>query len=214
MAEILSLEGHRVPPRYFVELLERFDPNLRIVWGLSQAVPFAGWVIERKIPGHMKEKVYNRKDKPGNRPRFADQKIVDDNDRVIGRRQYDMMPDWHPVYRIMDEYGSPITDLGEFVIDYLRKNYERTLLGFPELSARHHDQDLADRAFREDLERETFLENVGRKVLEHKYSVWPEYFAFGPQATTIKEGTTFDADNNDGSGEGTSGENAGSSQPS
>lgn len=213
MAHILSLEGHRVPPTAFVKRLEAFDPNLRVVWGINQAVPFPGWVIERKIPGHMKEKVYGGDKKEPNRERFADQYVVDEKNKTVARRRYDMMPDWHPVYRVMDEWGDPITELGDFVIDYLRRHYMRTLLGFPELSARHHAQDLAEQAIREEKQHDQFLDEVSRKVMDHKYSIWSEVMAFGGQATTIKEGTDFNGTDDDGDGEGTSGQDAGAPKP-
>lgn len=190
MSEILTLEGHRAPPSSFVRKLEKFDPNLRVVWGLGQTSPFPGWVIERRIPGHMKEKVYGG-NKAANRERFADQYIVDANGSRIGRRQYDMMPDWHPVYCVMDGEGQPITELGEFVIEYLRQPnvYRRTLLGFPELSMKFMNEDRAEHQAAQDKKHDQLITEAAEQVVDRRTEVWPEHFGHSGQPNKVMEGT-------------------------
>lgn len=189
MAEILTLEGHRAPPVSFVKKLERFDSNLRVVWGLGQAVPFPGWVIERRIPGHMKERVY-RKTRPQD-ARFADQAIVDSKGNALGRRRFDMLPDWHPVYQVMDGDGLPIVELGDFVIDYLRQPniYRRTLLGFSELSLKFLKEDHDANEERKEKRHGSFIDQAVESVMSHKTEVFPESFAFGGQPSKVHEGT-------------------------
>jgi hypothetical protein len=185
-SEILSVESYRKPPAEFVKQLERFDPDLRVVWGLGQAAPFPGWVIERRIPGEMRAKFYENK--PRGRERYAAQVVVE-NGKVVGYRRFDMQPDYWPVYRVMNAEGEPISELGEFVIDYLRIHYKRTLLGFPELSEKFHKEDLAEKEAAEVVGHDKFLDDTSRKVLEHRTEVWPEYFAHGGQPKQLKEGT-------------------------
>lgn len=167
--------------------LERFDANLRVVWGFGLGKPFPGWVIERRIPDHMKAKVYG--DKPSNRTRFSDQWVVDEKGKTVVRRSFDMMPDYHPVYRVIGDDGQPILDLGEHVIDYLRKNYTRTLLGFPELSLQHHREDQSLSETRKQKQDEQLWEDSSLKVMEHKTDVFPESFHFGGQPSQVKEGS-------------------------
>ncbi len=196
MSEILLLtaDGHRAPPSSFVKRLEAFDGNLRVVWGFGQGKPFPGWVIERRIPNAMKALVYGGATglKPANRERYADQGITDDRGNRIGGRRFDMMPDWHPVYRVVNEDGDPIMELGEHVIDYLRRNYARTLLGQPQLSSKHHAEDLEATAQRKARERQELIDRAARKVMEHRYdnTVFPENaMGFKGSRGIVKEGT-------------------------
>lgn len=190
MIELLTADGRKAPPSDFAKRLEAFDPNLRAVWGLGQLTPFAGWVIERRIPAAMKARVYADSDiKPANRERYADQVVLDEHGNVALRRAVDMMPDWHPVYQVMDEEGEPILELGEFVIDYLRRNYDRTLLGVPELGLRHLSQDRAEKAIRDRKRKDELADRQARLVMDHKYEIWPEVMAFSGQPRFVKEGT-------------------------
>lgn len=189
---VLTVDGHRAPPSDFIKRLEAFDPNLRVVWGLGQAFPFPGWVIERRIPAAMKARVYGaKKERPANQPRYADQILTDARGSAIGGRRYDMMPDWHAVYMVIGEDGKPQRELGEHVIDYLRRNYERTLLGFPELSMKHWHEDHAAQQVAEDKRHDELLDRAARKVMEHKAEIFPEQFAFSRAPEKVKEGTQF-----------------------
>ncbi len=185
---MLTVEGHRAPPSDFVKRLEAFDPNLRVVWGLGQAVPFPGWVIERRIPDAMKAKVYGGKIRPADQQRYADQIITDHLGGTLGRRQFDMMPDWHPVYQVRDKHG-PILELGEFVIDFLRRTYERTLLGHPELALRHLAEDRAAKEASDAAKHDERLDRAAREVMEHKNEIFPESFASSGQPADVMEGT-------------------------
>jgi len=195
MSEILTVEGHRAPPTQFVKMLERFDPELRVVWGLGQAAPFPGWVIERRIPGHMKEKVAQAgRDRAANRERFADQYIIDAQGRMVGRRLFDMIPDWHPVYCVMDGDGQPILELGEWVINYLRQPhvYRRTLLGFPELSKRFLREDREEQAAREAKKDDERSDIIAQAVIDHRTEIFPEICGFSGQPSKILEGTEIE----------------------
>ncbi len=185
--QLLSADGRRIAPPSFVRLLAQFDRDLRVVWGFSLGKPFPGWVIERRIPGHMKAKVYGSK--PANRTRFADQWIVDEKGKTVTRRSFDMMPDWHPVYRIVGEDNEPILELGEHVIDYLRQHRNRTLLGFPELSMRHHEEDLREQAAMDEKRDEQLIAATAEKIMDRKTEIFPESFHFGGQPETVMKGT-------------------------
>lgn len=195
-ATILTVEGHRAPPSDFVKRLAAFDPNLRVVWGLSQAIPFPGWVIERRIPSEMKAKVYGRTNRRVDEERYADQIITDHLGGKIGRRQFDMMPDWHPVYTVRDKHG-PILELGEFVIDFLRRTYMRTLLGFPELSLRHWQEDHAADQVAEEKRHDDLNDRIAHKIMDHKTEIFPDQFAFSRQPAKVQEGTEFYGDSSD-----------------
>lgn len=196
-ALILTVDGSRVPPSGFTRQLERFDPNLRVRWGMGQAFPFPGWIIERKIPEHMKKRLHESKVRKmaeknphwDSSSRYADQVIVDEHGNVVLRRAYDMLPDWHEVYRAMDKDGNPILELGEFVIDYLRRHYDRTLLGFPELGKRQHLADQEERRQRELRAKERRIDEAADAVMAHRHEIFPEILAFGGQPRTVKEGT-------------------------
>lgn len=187
--DILTADGHRVPPPWFVLKLEAFDPNLRVQWGFGLARPWPGWIIERKIPDEMKAKVYQDPKKQANRERFKHQIIVGKNGERIADRQLDFMPDWHFVYAVCDTDGMPVLELGEFVIDYLRKNYNRTLLGHPELARRYVAQDDAEDAARLVKKDEQLLEDVADAVEDNKYQIFHETMARTGQPATVKEGT-------------------------
>lgn len=191
MAEAeVSTIGRREPPDWFVKMLKRFDPCLRIRWGMDQAVPFPGWVIERKIPDYMRARVSEAVERqslknrmPGHwiNERYSDQSILDASGNVVYRRLYDMMPDWHEVYRLMDSEGNPIVEVGEFVIDYLRRNYDRTILGQPQLSLRYHAQMQKEYEARQEKIRQERLAKVADEVMDHKYEIWNDVMAFGGQ---------------------------------
>lgn len=186
---ILTADGHPAPPSWFVAKLEAFDPNLRVTWGFGLARPFPGWVIERRIPNEMKARVYGNPSRPGNRERFAHQRIVERNGTVVAERAFDMMPDWHLVCRIATDDGTPILELGEWVIDGLRREYERTLLGFPELARRYVAED--DRQHDAQMAKlnEQLVEEVADAVEDRKFEIFKDTMAIVGQPTAIKEGT-------------------------
>ncbi len=197
MAEVLTTTGRRDPPSWFVKVLKQFDPCLRIRWGMDQAVPFPGWIIERKIPDYMRARVTEAVERQGlksKRPghwvneRYADQVIVDEHGNPIYRRLYDMMPEWHEVYRLMGEDGKPFLELGEFVIDYLRRNYERTILGQPQLGLRYHAQMQKEFEAREEAKRVARTEAAAEAVMDHKYEIWSDTMAFSGQPSKIFKG--------------------------
>ena len=192
-AEILTAEGHRAPPSGFVKKLKVFDPNLRVRWGAGQAMPFFGWIIERKIPAEMKERtesamIAKMKRENGHWTedgRYADQVIVDEHENVILRRSYDMLPDWYEVYRCMDDAGQPIPELGDFVIEYLRRNYEKTLLGIPALASKER-QKAADEKIARDLGRKMArIDQAAQDVVDHRYQIFHETEAFGGQPSQV-----------------------------
>ncbi len=199
MAEVLTTTGRRDPPSWFVKVLKQFDPCLRICWGMDQAVPFPGWIIERKIPDYMRARVSESVERqslaskgkmPGHwiNERYSDQVIVDEHGNPIYRRLYDMMPEWHEVYRLMDAEGKPVLEVGEFVIDYLRAHYERTILGQPQLSLRYHAQMQKEFEAREEAKRVARTEAAAEAVMDHKYEIWNETMAFGGQPSKIFKG--------------------------
>lgn len=174
MAEVLTVDGHRAPPTWFVKALERFDPNLRVKWGIDQAVPWPGWVIERRIPDHMKAVVYGRV----NGPRYADREITDHAGHVIGRQAYDMMPDWWEIHRVEGE-------LGEHVIDHLRRNYEKTLLGHPALAMRHSREFQAEQDARAAETVRKLDEEAVDRVMDDRNQIFKDQIAFGPQPAKV-----------------------------
>ena len=196
--EILTVDGHRAPPSGFVKKLERFDKDLRVRWGAGQAMPFFGWIIERRIPQNMKKKMHNETVEKMKRKnphwsddgRYADQVIVDEHDNVILRRAYDMLPDWYEVYRCMDDRGEPVPELGEFVIDYLRQNYEKTLLGVPAL-IKQECREASDEKVRRDVaEKYQRLDEAAQDVMDHRYKLFHETEAFvGPPSKVFKKET-------------------------
>jgi hypothetical protein len=197
-AKILTVDGHRAPPSGFVKILERFDSDLRVRWGAGQAMPFFGWIIERRIPQNMKERANDEtveKMKMANPHwsddgRYADQVIVDEHENVILRRAYDMLPDWHEVYRCMDADGEPVPELGEFVIDYLRKNYEKTLLGIPALAKRERRKAADEKATRDVAVKYQRIDEAAQDVIDHRHQIFHETSAFvGPPSKAFKKET-------------------------
>lgn len=184
--QILGGDGDPVAPAEFTRQLKAFDPNLRVIWG-SRSYAKPVWVIERKVPPELYYKTYF-KGKDPERDRYAEQVIYTEDGKYFGMRLYDMMPEWHPVYFVINARGEKL-ELGVHVIDHLRKNYERTLLGIPELSLKHlvidRQKVLDDRERR----KEKRLEDAAREVMAHKTEIWSEYFAFGGQAKTVLPGT-------------------------
>lgn len=213
MAEVLTTDGRREAPVWFQKLLKRFDPCLRIRWGMDQAVPFPGWIIERKVPDYMRARVTENVERralksriPGHwiNERYAEQTIVDEHGNPIYRRLYDMMPEWHEVYRLKGDDDQPVLELGEFVIDYLRRNYDRTILGEPQLSLRYHAQMQREFEEREAAKTARATEAAAEEVMDHKYEIWPEVLAFGGQPSKIfKESTDVSIDS--GQPQGTAG---------
>ncbi len=201
MAEVLTTTGRHDAPSWFVKVLKQFDPCLRIRWGMDQAVPFPGWIIERKIPDYMRARVSEKVERqalqakgkmPGHwiNERYADQTIVDEHGNPIYRRLYDMMPEWHEVYRLMDAEGKPVLEVGEFIIDYLREHYDRTILGQPQLSLRYHAQMQKDYEAREELKRAARTEAAAEAVMDHKYEIWSDTMAFSGQPSKIFKGAS------------------------
>lgn len=184
--EILGGDGDPIAPTEFVKQLQAFDPALRVVWG---ARPYAKpcWVIERKVPQSLYYNTYLKGRDP-ERDRYAEQVIYTDDGKYFGKRLYDMMPEWHPVYFVVDQRGNKM-DLGPQVIDYLRRNYERTLLGLPELSVKHLLIDRAKVEAEKEKRREDRLDRAAREVMEHKTNLWHDLFGFSGQAKTVKEGS-------------------------
>lgn len=185
---LFSAEGGRVPPSWIQKKLQAFDPDLRISWGMSIGLPFAGWIVERRIPDHMKAKVYGDPKKSANRERYSHQIILDEHGNRIPRR-FDMMPDWHFIYKVENEAGQPILELGEFLVDYLRRNYERTLMGFPELSTRHHREDVAAREAVVLKFRKRVNEEIAEKVMDHRFEVFGDVMDRSGQPAQVMEGT-------------------------
>ena len=194
--EILTVDGHRAPPSGFVKMLEKFDPDLRVRWGAGQAMPFFGWIIERRIPQKMKERLHKdtvakmQKDNPhwSDDGRYADQVIVDEHENVILKRAYDMLPDWYEVYRCMDDNREPVPELGEFVIDYLKKNYEKTLLGMPVLAERERRKAADEKAKRDVAAKYQRIEEAAQDVIDHRYQIFHETEAFvGPPSKVFKK---------------------------
>jgi hypothetical protein len=192
--ETTITDGRRDAPVWFQKLLKRFDPCLRIRWGMDQAVPFPGWIIERKIPDYMRDRVSERVERsslrnkmPGHwiNERYADQTIVDEHGNPIYRRLYDMMPEWFEVYRLKDAEDKPVLELGEFVIDYLRQNYDRTVLGEPQLSLRYHAQMQREYQERQEKLKAERLDRVAEEVMDHKFEIFSDVMAFGGQASTV-----------------------------
>ncbi len=185
---IFTAGGAPAPPSWFIKKLKAFDHNLRVSWGLGLMNPFPGWVIERRIPDDMKERVYNQKHKDPNRPRYAHQELRDEHG-YSGTRQFDMRPDWHAVYLVMNEFREPILELSENVIDYLRANYERTLLGFPELGRKHLLEDKRDQERRDRAKRERDLDRATEQVMENKYAIFSDVMGRSGQPAQVMEGT-------------------------
>ena len=194
--EILTADGHRAPPSGFVKMLERFDSDLRVRWGAGQAMPFFGWIIERRIPQKMKERAHSetvekmKRENPhwSDDGRYADQVIVDEHENVILKRAYDMLPDWYEVYRCMDANGEAIPELGEFVIDYLRKNYEKTLLGIPALAERERRKAADDKAKRDGAAKHQRIDEAAQDVMDHRREIFHETEAFvGPPSKVFKK---------------------------
>lgn len=161
---------------------------------MDQAVPFPGWVIERKVPDYMRARVTEnverqalKNKRPGHwiNERYSEQTIVDEHGNPIYRRLYDMMPDWHEVYRCMDGEGKPILELGEFVIDYLRLNYDRTILGQPQLSLRYHAQMQREYEAREEAKRQERTNRAAEAVMDHKFEIFSDVMAFGGQPSKV-----------------------------
>ena len=196
--EILTADGNRAPPSGFVKMLERFDPDLRVRWGAGQAMPFFGWIIERRIPQKMKERAHSetvekmKRENPhwSDDGRYADQVIVDEHENVILKRAYDMLPDWHEVYRCMDANGHAVPELGEFVIDYLRKNYEKTLLGIPALAERERREAADDKAKRDGAAKHQRIDEAAQDVMDHRRQIFHETEAFvGSPSKVFKKET-------------------------
>lgn len=187
-SHILTAGGAPEPPSWFVKTLERFDANLRIVWGLGQGMPWPGWTIERRIPDHLKAKVYKDDGKDPNRPRYRRQTMIDDQGS-ISYREYDTRPDWWPVWNVVGPNGEPTLTVGDFIIDYLKRNYARTLMGFPELSMQHWREDHADQSAKEADRKEKRLAEATEDVMDHKYEIFSDVMAFGGQPKRIAEGT-------------------------
>jgi hypothetical protein len=194
--EILTADGYRAPPSGFVKMLKRFDPDLRVRWGAGQAIPFFGWIIERRIPQKMKKRLHKdtvekmKKNNPhwSDDGRYADQVILDEHENVILKRAYDMLPDWHEVYRCMDNNREPVPELGEFVIDYLRKNYEKTLLGTPVLAERERRKAADEKAKRDITVKYQRIDEAAQDVIDHRFEIFHETEAFvGPPAKVFKK---------------------------
>ena len=187
-SHILTAGGSPEPPSWFVSRLKDLDPGLRIVWGLGQGLPWAGWTIEREIPEHLKAKVYKDDGKDPNRPRYARQEIVDERG-VTSYREYDLRPDWWPVWNVVGPDGQATMEVGEFILDYLRRNYARTLLGYPELSMRHWHEDHANQSSVEEANKEKRLDEATRDVMDHKYEIFEETMAWSGQPQRVAKGT-------------------------
>jgi hypothetical protein len=187
-SHILTAGGAPEPPSWFVQRLKDFDSGLRIVWGLGQGLPWAGWTIERRIPEHLKAKVYKDDGKDPNRPRYMQQEIIDERG-IKSYREYDLRPDWWPVWNVVGPDGQATMEVGEFVLDYLRRNYTRTLMGFPELSMKHWREDHADEPQREEARRQKRLDEATQEVMDHKYDIFSDTMAFGGQPKRVEEGT-------------------------
>ena len=190
---ILGVDGSREPPSAFVKQLKRFDPELRIRWGMGQAVPFPGWIIERHIPPHMRKRNQEalerrrgaRKPNWSDDGRYADQVVVDSHGDVVLRRAYDMMPEWWEVYRVMDANRQPVLELGEFVIDFLRQHYESTLLGIPELAVKERRAAAEEAERRKAAEHAERLDIVAEEVHDHRFEIFKDVMAFGGQPRQV-----------------------------
>ncbi len=184
--EILGGDGDPLPPTEFVRRLRAFDPALRVVWGVR---PYAQpvWVIERKVPPELYYNTY-LKGKDPERDRYAEQVIYTDEGKYFGKRLYDMMPEYHPVYFVIGHRGEK-KELDGNVIDYLRQNYERTLLGIPELGLKHLILDRARVEADKARRKEDRIDRAAREIMDHKHEIWSDIFGFGGQPRSIKEGT-------------------------
>jgi hypothetical protein len=189
--EILGGDGDPLPPTEFVKSLRAFDPALRVVWG---ARPYLRpcWVIERKVPPKLYYDTYF-KGKDPELDRYAEQDMFSDTGTFIGKRLYDMMPDWHPVYFVVNRHGHKI-DLGPHIIEHLRQNYERTLLGIPELSLKHLIIDRAKVEADKARRKEDRMDRAAREVMEHKTEIWKEYFGFSGQPAKVAEGSEINGE--------------------
>lgn len=184
--EIVGGDGDPLPPTAFEKQLRAFDINLRVVWG---ARPYARpcWVIERKVPPELYYKTYLQGKDP-ELDRYAEQTIYNDNGTVFGKRLYDMMPTWHPVYFVINSKGEKL-DLDSNVIEYLRRHYEQTLLGIPEIGIKTLITDHAKVEAEQAKRKEDRVDRAAREVMDHKTEIWKDYFGFGGQPRQVLEGT-------------------------
>lgn len=187
--EIVGGDGDPLPPTTFEKQLRAFDLNLRVVWG---ARPYTRpcWVIERKVPPELYYKTY-LKGKDPELDRYAEQTIYNHDGTLFGKRLYDMMPEWHPVYFVVNAKGDKL-DLGPNVIDYLRRNYEYTLLGIPEIGIKTLITDRQKVQDIQDKKKADRLDRAAREVMDHKTEIWKDYFGFSGQPRTVLEGTELD----------------------
>ena len=88
----------------------------------------------------------------------------------------------------MDANGEAIPELGEFVIDYLRKNYEKTLLGIPALAERERREAADDKAKRDGAAKHQRIDEAAQDVMDHRRQIFHETEAFvGPPSKVFKK---------------------------
>lgn len=88
----------RTPPAWFVQELRLISGDLRVIWGRE---PYGVnlWTIERRYPPQYHAVMLESLRQSG-KDRFVDQRLVDENDNIVGGRRYDRAPEWGHVHYV------------------------------------------------------------------------------------------------------------------
>jgi hypothetical protein len=91
------------PDPFFVCELQKIDPALRVTWGYERYL-VNEWAIERKLSPEQYHRQYRSLLKSGS-PRFVEQPILDEDEKQIGVRRYDLAPEymWVSFAKVLDQ---------------------------------------------------------------------------------------------------------------
>jgi hypothetical protein len=169
------------PDPSFVRQLRKIDPDLRVVWGYERYFRNC-WTIERRVPPERYFAMFASL-LEADAPRFVQQPIYDENETVIGHREYDLAPEYEWVMNVVEPDGSR-RELDQRTITELKRAYawDRFHSITRAKIEKEREQEEADRAAK-------------KKRIDAAMDALPDVWRetgkvlFGGQAETIMEGS-------------------------